>query len=311
MFANCKVATMTLQETDNGIEIIHCREEVEHPIAATAPSLSSIQSPTSSPSPPSAISTTSISQPILKNTSTSWTPTSTQHSNESSFSRSELFDLEYSDEEASFVSTDDNDADIDTTNNNESNSNTITLQDIDSSYPSVRTLELVIDEIPSMQTSMKNKVGNVIPSSTHLCKPTRTGRSNDVMACPCCRSYVDCPHKKKSYRIHGKENNVHDSKSLPSFVDGLWLGYQQKTESLSDENETKMIEYEIMKIVLEGWLYKRGTGNDIFGSTSWKARWCSLIVSREWNHQLVVVCCTPWLHLFLKSQLNHKLCCII
>jgi hypothetical protein len=37
--------------------------------------------------------------------------------------------------------------------------------------------------------------------------------------------------------------------------------------------------YTVVKCLMESWLHKKGSGNDVFGSTSWKPRWCQLVVS--------------------------------
>lgn len=38
--------------------------------------------------------------------------------------------------------------------------------------------------------------------------------------------------------------------------------------------------YHPKRILVEGWLHKKGTGRDWMGSTSWKGRWCRLIMAR-------------------------------
>ena len=37
--------------------------------------------------------------------------------------------------------------------------------------------------------------------------------------------------------------------------------------------------YTIIKCLMETWLYKKGSGQDVFGSTHWKPRWCQLVLA--------------------------------
>jgi len=39
------------------------------------------------------------------------------------------------------------------------------------------------------------------------------------------------------------------------------------------------VQYEATKILMEGWMHKKGSGNDIFGSVRWKERFCRLILA--------------------------------
>lgn len=39
--------------------------------------------------------------------------------------------------------------------------------------------------------------------------------------------------------------------------------------------------YTITETIVQGWLYKKGSGNDIFGRTWWKPRWVTLAVSKS------------------------------
>lgn len=39
------------------------------------------------------------------------------------------------------------------------------------------------------------------------------------------------------------------------------------------------VEHRITRVLAEGCLHKKGTGNDFFGSRGWKSRYCRLVVS--------------------------------
>jgi len=40
------------------------------------------------------------------------------------------------------------------------------------------------------------------------------------------------------------------------------------------------IEYKYTRVLAEGWLHKKGSGNDFFGSVRWKARYCRLVLAK-------------------------------
>lgn len=246
---------MPLQETENGVEIVDFRNKA---LLESAPTYSMTEA--------SCIS--------------------------SSEEGRSSFELEYSDEELSIISADDHDEDEE--GNEDRNDHKDHNYNFD--YPSSRTFDLVIDEMPAMQgrnflTRTKGRSKSLGTSSSLFCKPVPGNKSKKVVACPCCRSYVDCVHPKKEYRFltssslsssHDEENTPKINK-LTSFVDGLWSNQKcGETDTVSDETTSSMVKsmgYTIKSRVIEGWLSKKGTGNDMFGSTSWKPRWCSLVMA--------------------------------
>jgi len=38
-------------------------------------------------------------------------------------------------------------------------------------------------------------------------------------------------------------------------------------------------DFDVQKVLAEGWVHKKGSGNDFFGSRAWKPRWARLVVS--------------------------------
>ena len=49
---------------------------------------------------------------------------------------------------------------------------------------------------------------------------------------------------------------------------------------LAGDKVRQGLEFTIKETIVQGWLHKKGTGNDIFGSRWWKPRWVTLAVSR-------------------------------
>ena len=46
--------------------------------------------------------------------------------------------------------------------------------------------------------------------------------------------------------------------------------------------------YHVKKVLVQGWVYKKGTGLDWIGSRAWKARWACLVV-REVDQSIIFI----------------------
>mmetsp|Transcript_4602 Transcript_4602/g.6751 ORF Transcript_4602/g.6751 Transcript_4602/m.6751 type:complete len:457 (+) Transcript_4602:56-1426(+) len=174
-------------------------------------------------------------------------------------------------------------------------------------YPSTRTLDLVIDEMPMIQrkatvltnSNVNNKSDNdknsnlvrsksfTLPSSSSS-RPVK--KPEKITACPCCGSYVHYHVTKKEHKLTSPETEMTapatPANVLSSFVDSLWCTHSGDENDViattGDENDpsiVKTLDYTIKACIVEGWLYKKGTGNDIFRSTFWKPRWCRLVLA--------------------------------
>jgi hypothetical protein len=287
---------MPLDETETGVEVVDCIKSMN---------MNSISS---------------CSSPVMMLKSA---PTCSMTDISGVSSESHSFDLEYSDEELSF-SSDEDDEDCDQNDDEDDeedfnhdlafndisdkdNTNRIdihmdkTLENFALDFPSRRTLDLVIDEMPTLQNKTFftkpriNSSSHLVPSSALTCKPSSRKNPGHVLACPCCRSYVQYVDAGKQHKFpippspqpSSSENNK--GYALTSFVDSLWGGTNSNTNDQSDNYNSdivsedtssmvKSLDYTINSCVIEGWLNKKGTGNDLFGTTSWKPRWCSLVV---------------------------------
>ena len=113
--------------------------------------------------------------------------------------------------------------------------------------------------------------------------------------CPCCNRRLD----------HGRQTL--GEFVAPPVVDALF-----KCDSYSDDESNGDMDeagrmmpgilaegeaYHIKKVVVQGWVYKKGTGMDWIGSRAWKARWACLAVSGNCN--------TVFSH---PTFLTHSLC---
>ena len=219
---------------------------------------------------------------LLKN-NTTWSMT-TDISNVSSESRS--YELEYSDEDLSITS-DDAPYDEDFDDNNRDAKSDDVLQNFEIDFPSIRTLDLVIDEMPApkskafLTNSAKAKSSATIIHSS-FCKEVSKDQVDMVTACPCCRSYVDYVEAKKRHKFPIPLSQREPSPSaMSSFMDSLWPSQSEDSEVAHGEDSSSMlksVDYTIKSCIIMGWLEKKGTGNDLFRNTYWKPRWCRLVV---------------------------------
>lgn len=99
------------------------------------------------------------------------------------------------------------------------------------------------------------------------------------LACPCCRRYVAADGKQISdaarstiplvERHHGHNKNKkeehHEKDDEESNLSGLL---------------NRGSEYLITKELASGWVHKKGSGNDWFGSRAWKPRWARLVLAK-------------------------------
>jgi hypothetical protein len=97
------------------------------------------------------------------------------------------------------------------------------------------------------------------------------------------RDYLDEPNSNPDYR---------DTINEPCVISGYRRQQSlldEETNNSDDDSEDDRgllpgvllcgVEYNPTRILVEGWVHKKGTGNDLFGSRSWKARYCRLVVS--------------------------------
>ena len=231
--------------------------------------------------------------------------------------------LEYSDDETSISSMDEYQDDI-------NNHKITSMREVSSSSSTCSRL-LLIDELnPKLQGSTTKRIRyeeikTTSPSrSTSSLSMKKKMTINSTVPCPCCKSYVHCK-KKKSNLIASSPERPSQS-ALSSLVDYFWSRPQKNSDEGSGNTRTcsennrnpnasifknsdmdpnmvqpsspacglsEQFEYTVTKCLMETWLSKKGSGNDIFGSTSWKPRWCQLVVSYN-------VCIISTIHSFIR-----------
>ncbi len=155
---------------------------------------------------------------------------------------------------------------------------------------------LVIDELETKQIKSKDCTLKISKEDGKLGSPNRSvtlsspQNENDVRSKISTPVPWACRQGKKSNLIASSPSS--NPSVFSTFIDYFCARSDQEdvngTTTTKDSNRTQQIqknqndkfEYTITKTFLEAWISKKGSGNDIFGSISWKPRWCQLVVSR-------------------------------
>lgn len=105
--------------------------------------------------------------------------------------------------------------------------------------------------------------------------------STNGAACPCCNTQRDCNRETLNEPSFIIPSKISRQRNLIDDVDD-----DADEDSSSDEQHDTLpgvlhsgVQYQPRRILVEGWVHKKGTGNDIFGSRAWKPRYCRLVVS--------------------------------
>jgi hypothetical protein len=121
-----------------------------------------------------------------------------------------------------------------------------------------------------------------VPSSG--CHVIGTTTSSNNAACPCCNTQrldddgrqtlnepVIIPSSRRQRNlIDDADDEDEEQNACPSADD--------EVDTLPGVLHSG-VQYKPTRVLAEGWVHKKGTGNDFFGSRAWKARYCRLVVS--------------------------------
>ena len=101
-----------------------------------------------------------------------------------------------------------------------------------------------------------------------------------ITSCPCCNRRLDQGRQTLGEIV------------APPVYDSLFQSdsYSDEEASTSDMDEQDSMmpgiladgdTYHVKKVLVQGWVYKKGTGMDWIGSRAWKARWACLVVRSD------------------------------
>jgi hypothetical protein len=104
---------------------------------------------------------------------------------------------------------------------------------------------------------------------------------NDMPACPCCnrvsgaegRQTLDEPasSSRRDLPCVFKFDEEHD--------EGDDTDDEEEDDAYLPGTLDSGVEYKFKRVLAEGWIHKKGTGNDWLRSRGWKTRWAQLVVS--------------------------------
>ena len=125
-----------------------------------------------------------------------------------------------------------------------------------------------------------------------ICNHGGDGGPEGYHACPCCRRFVqneggnaNAPSQEGK---ESKESELHQRKeaelqrsdsggALATLWSSLTMQSSMAAPPLSAGDEIQS--YSVTETIVQGWLYKKGTGDDWAGRRWWKPRWVTLAVS--------------------------------
>jgi hypothetical protein len=104
---------------------------------------------------------------------------------------------------------------------------------------------------------------------------------NDMPACPCCNRRVSVAEGRQTL----DEPASTSRRDIPCVFN--YEEEESEGDDSDDEEEDDVylpgtldsgVEYKFKRVLAEGWIHKKGTGNDWLRSRGWKTRWAQLVV---------------------------------
>lgn len=110
----------------------------------------------------------------------------------------------------------------------------------------------------------------------------------EAVSCPCCNRKV-CDDGQ---RIDSSPTNSDDNSLSQEDDHQQEAALQQNGSTDEDTNCLGLLnegaEYDITKVLAEGWVHKKGSGHDWISSRAWKARWARLALAKVPGHEVDV-----------------------
>jgi hypothetical protein len=126
-------------------------------------------------------------------------------------------------------------------------------------------------------------------------RPTQeTITTTEKPKCPCCQQSFD----NKLLTLSEPRLPIHQTPSLFTSSDEDNSDVENVDGDLLPGTLAVGIKYYPTSVNVQGWLHKKGTGNDWLGNTSWKARWARMIMAKVDGYS----CEVPLLQLYWHSS---------
>lgn len=156
-------------------------------------------------------------------------------------------------------------------------------------------------------------IENGSPSSHPVGHNTHLTSVNGIRACPCCKRYIQRDGdigddvSLQYQQQHEQSGEASEVRATPTQAQASAMSFTslvQAAQSLMQPMAAPPLvagdmlkEYTVTETIVQGWLYKKGTGGDFSGRRWWKPRWVTLAVS-------CVICYLPvmWHHMVAFSH---------
>jgi hypothetical protein len=140
---------------------------------------------------------------------------------------------------------------------------------------------------------------------------------NDMPACPCCNRRVSNAEGRQTLDEPASSRYVTRRTSLRDIPCAFNFDEDHEEDNDTDDEDEDNdylpgtldsgVEYKFKRVLAEGWVHKKGTGNDWLRSRGWKTRWAQLVVRTVslLNYSLffVLVQLTSLFSLFVSASL--------
>ncbi|KAL7551219.1 hypothetical protein ACHAWF_015617 [Thalassiosira exigua] len=168
-------------------------------------------------------------------------------------------------------------------------------------------------EVMCNHGSGDTKQGTIAGSET-----TRAGAGGGFRACPCCRRYIEGARRdeRRERRLAAEplssdecgpvEDPIPEEEgaaagasatdpaaaaSGPSLVSSLWASLTMQDCAAPPLVRGDAVKgYKVTETIVQGWLYKKGTGDDYTGRRWWKPRWVTLALAETPNGTVPAPC---------------------
>mmetsp|Transcript_39150 Transcript_39150/g.80193 ORF Transcript_39150/g.80193 Transcript_39150/m.80193 type:complete len:328 (-) Transcript_39150:956-1939(-) len=106
---------------------------------------------------------------------------------------------------------------------------------------------------------------------------------SSLAPCPCCARYVVKDGAHQQQQRHHHQQQQQQQAGTDAAVASAPAALASSPSAEDDRNDTALagsldstVDYTVTSILVQGWVHKKGTGRDIFGSRAWKSRWATL-----------------------------------
>ena len=137
--------------------------------------------------------------------------------------------------------------------------------------------DAILDRSPKNLSKTATQIRNLNDRTSPTLDFRGTIQPKDLLEfgdCPCCKQCID----ERQLTLPGNTSTMNKDApySSKSAFDNESL--DSDDEDMLPSGEIEGLQYYPREILIEGWLHKKGTGQDWLGNTSWKPRWARLVV---------------------------------